>query len=101
MESPLRARPLSVAEPTLTGVGEANAIEESKETVIARGRVTFMLVETVKIGNEWSGEVQGAKCCYNRGKAEDGWGMFRCLMESAPVFISIRHNNAMCLVLYL
>lgn len=35
------------------------------------------------------------------GKAEDGWGMFRCLMESAPVFISIRHNNAMCLVLYL
>lgn len=69
MESPLRARPLSVAEPTLTGVGEANAIEESKETVIARGRVTFMLVETVKIGNEWSGEVQGAKCCYNRRKS--------------------------------
>lgn len=65
MESPLRARPLSVAEPTLTGVGEANAIEESRETVIARGRVTFMLVETVKTGNEWSGEVQGAECCYN------------------------------------
>lgn len=52
MELSLRARCLSVVEPTMTGAGEANAIEESRETVIARGRVSFILVETVAIGKE-------------------------------------------------
>lgn len=36
----------------MTGAGEANAIEESRETVIARGRVSFILVETVVIGKK-------------------------------------------------
>lgn len=52
MELSLRARCLSVVEPTTTGAGEANAIEESRETVIARGRVNFMLVEAVVVGKE-------------------------------------------------